>query len=222
MWKSWKVLKVNMYFNMYETWWRMRGNTLSNETAIFTVTVSNLGKSHHNGALFLVQFSTTDMGKLKYTHKCSQYYENYVYIILRYNLVIRIRALWTSSSTTIVSMVMSLDKWRGTKPCRYMMKHPRKPGFFFLIFCRQLIRYLHRYRGHHCSSICLSLIPGACLSDPFTCFITTDKDLFGYGLRQWETTLHCNVVSHWLSPYLKWSLHQQGYYSGDRFRRPLP
>ena len=23
----------------------------------------------------------------------------------------------------------------------------------------------------------------------------------GYGLGQWETTVHCNVVSHWLSPY---------------------
>ena len=26
------------------------------------------------------------------------------------------------------------------------------------------------------------------------------RDRFGYGLSQWETTLHCNVVSHWLSP----------------------
>ena len=28
----------------------------------------------------------------------------------------------------------------------------------------------------------------------------------GYGLSQWETTLHCNVVSHWLSPYQAWSI----------------
>ena len=28
----------------------------------------------------------------------------------------------------------------------------------------------------------------------------------GYGLSQWKTTLHCNVVSHWLSPYQEWSL----------------
>ena len=27
-----------------------------------------------------------------------------------------------------------------------------------------------------------------------------------YGLSQWEATLHCNVVSHWLSPYPEWSL----------------
>ena len=26
----------------------------------------------------------------------------------------------------------------------------------------------------------------------------------GYGLSQWETTLHCNVVSYWLSPYPEW------------------
>ena len=28
----------------------------------------------------------------------------------------------------------------------------------------------------------------------------------GYGFRQCETTLHCNVVSHWLSLYPEWSL----------------
>ena len=27
----------------------------------------------------------------------------------------------------------------------------------------------------------------------------------GCGLSQWETTLHCNVISHWLSPYPEWS-----------------
>ena len=26
-----------------------------------------------------------------------------------------------------------------------------------------------------------------------------------YGLSQWEMTLHCNVISHWLSPYPEWS-----------------
>ena len=32
------------------------------------------------------------------------------------------------------------------------------------------------------------------------------KDYSGYGLRQWGTVLECHVVSHWLSPYLEWSL----------------
>ena len=27
------------------------------------------------------------------------------------------------------------------------------------------------------------------------------RDHFGYGLSQWETTLHCNVVSQWQNPY---------------------
>ena len=27
------------------------------------------------------------------------------------------------------------------------------------------------------------------------------RDHSGHGLSQWETTLHCNVVSHWLSQY---------------------
>ena len=28
----------------------------------------------------------------------------------------------------------------------------------------------------------------------------------GYGFSQWETTLHCNVVYHWLNPYTEWFL----------------
>ena len=31
------------------------------------------------------------------------------------------------------------------------------------------------------------------------------RDHSGYGLSQWETTLHCNVF-YWLSPYPEWSL----------------
>ena len=36
------------------------------------------------------------------------------------------------------------------------------------------------------------------------------RDHFGYRLSQWETTLHCNVVSPLLSLYPEWSLHSQG------------
>ena len=32
------------------------------------------------------------------------------------------------------------------------------------------------------------------------------RDHFVYPPSQWETTLHCNVVSHWLGAYTKWSL----------------
>ena len=32
-----------------------------------------------------------------------------------------------------------------------------------------------------------------------------DRDYSEYGLSQWGTTLHCNIDSHWLSPYPEWS-----------------
>ena len=32
------------------------------------------------------------------------------------------------------------------------------------------------------------------------------RDHFVYVPSQWETTLHCNVVSHWLGAYTKWFL----------------
>ena len=38
------------------------------------------------------------------------------------------------------------------------------------------------------------------------------NDHFVYGSSQWETTLQCNVVSHWLGAYTKWSLLFYGIY----------
>ena len=44
------------------------------------------------------------------------------------------------------------------------------------------------------------------------CFILNHRDHSMYGLTQWETTLHCNAVSHWQSPYPEWSLTYQQFY----------
>ena len=35
---------------------------------------------------------------------------------------------------------------------------------------------------------------------------SVSKDHFVYAPSQWETTLQCNVVSHWLDTFIKWSL----------------
>ena len=34
------------------------------------------------------------------------------------------------------------------------------------------------------------------------------RDHFVYAPSQWETTLHCNIFSHWLGAYTKWSLYK--------------
>ena len=34
------------------------------------------------------------------------------------------------------------------------------------------------------------------------------KDHFVYASSQWEKILNCNIKSHWLGAYTKWSLHQ--------------
>ena len=36
--------------------------------------------------------------------------------------------------------------------------------------------------------------------------ILYNRNHFVYALSQWETMLHCNVVSHWLGAYTKWPL----------------
>ena len=33
-----------------------------------------------------------------------------------------------------------------------------------------------------------------------------DKDNFVLVLSQWETMLQCNIVSHWLGTFTKWSM----------------
>ena len=48
----------------------------------------------------------------------------------------------------------------------------------------------------------------------FCCvLLCVGRDHSGYGLSQWETTLQCNVVYHWLSPCPEWSLIPGMYWS---------
>ena len=42
-----------------------------------------------------------------------------------------------------------------------------------------------------------------------------------YGFSQWEMTLHCNVVSHWLIPYTRWSLVTNAITIRDHFHIEL-
>ena len=51
-------------------------------------------------------------------------------------------------------------------------------------------------------------------------YIPGIRDHSGHGLSQWETTLHCNVVSLWLSPYPEWSVptHNKTRQNADRVR----
>ena len=49
-------------------------------------------------------------------------------------------------------------------------------------------------------------------------FYVFSKDYSVYGLIQWETTLHCNVVSHWLNPYLDWSMEHCVVWSQELLR----
>ena len=36
------------------------------------------------------------------------------------------------------------------------------------------------------------------------------RDHSGYGLSQWDPMIHCDIVSHWLSPYPVWFWHLSG------------
>ena len=49
-------------------------------------------------------------------------------------------------------------------------------------------------------------------------WLLVSRDISMYGLSQWDVMLHCNVISHWLSPYAEWSLvkGQRDYGRGGR------
>ena len=48
------------------------------------------------------------------------------------------------------------------------------------------------------------------------------RDHFVNAPSQWETTLHCNVVSHWLGAYTKWSRESDNgnQYAASLFHKP--
>ena len=53
-----------------------------------------------------------------------------------------------------------------------------------------------------------------CIAITFVCKnLASNRDHFVCVPSQWETMLHCNVISHWLGPYTNWSLQ----YSGECF-----
>ena len=49
-------------------------------------------------------------------------------------------------------------------------------------------------------------------------FDSNFRDHFVYAPSQWETTIHCMVVSRWLGPYPKWSLHSGRYFTDETFK----
>ena len=51
---------------------------------------------------------------------------------------------------------------------------------------------------------------GKALGDNFLLWFDSQlwccREQSGSGLSQWEMTLHCSIIPHWLSPYPEWSL----------------
>ena len=57
-----------------------------------------------------------------------------------------------------------------------------------------------------CSTACICLQH---LKTPKLHIKCKGRDHFVYAPSQWETTLQCNIISHWLSAYTKWSLQRE-------------
>ena len=100
----------------------------------------------------------------------------------------------------------------------FVCKYNRKCQYHWIA----IYIYIHTYIQEHTHAASLSQLQvNVCWCNPVqlsytkswaaiesmkqTC-ITLHNDHFVYVPSQWETTLQCNVISHWLSTYTKWSL----------------
>ena len=71
----------------------------------------------------------------------------------------------------------------------------------------QVMAWCHQATGlylNQCWPRSLTIIP--C---PLPHNLSMCRDHFVYAPRQWETKLQCNIISHWLGTYTKWSLHME-------------
>ena len=57
------------------------------------------------------------------------------------------------------------------------------------------------------NSVRIVKVPISSRKSPLSSCSCIARDPFVNAPSQWETTLHSNVISHWLGAYTKWSLH---------------
>ena len=80
----------------------------------------------------------------------------------------------------------------------------------YWVLCRVNRGYLHEVNfmmPNLCSWMLLDLASLATMGNMGANWaLDRDRDQSRYVLCQWETSLHCNDVSHWLGTYLDWSL----------------
>ena len=119
---------------------------------------------------------------------------------------------WLASSSSLVGhFVEGSICWSGSAS---KTTHPTKSLTFNYAILQQnsiLSRYQHLSNiKKNCTGIFIkreltltsNTSPYICTQTiMFTCFVAARSGIIVFS--QWETTLHCNVVSHWLSP---WSL----------------
>ena len=77
--------------------------------------------------------------------------------------------------------------------------------FVFRLECHKFVPWDQIYSKSAYVQVMVSF-PDLCQAITCTNGDPVYRDHFVYAPSQWETTLHCNVVSHWLGAYTKWSL----------------
>ena len=86
-----------------------------------------------------------------------------------------------------------------------------QPRWFAIVLARAWhgVDFFTRYRVFGEFSCLKSWFRGVIpLIDTMMISYMHNKDHSEFGFSQWETTLHCNVASHWLSPYPEWSIYK--------------
>ena len=122
-------------------------------------------------------------------------------------------SIWKDLTTCTISML------RNNRKCKYifMFKSPsarlfhyyfdsRSGKFSTFLSYRSLPPWLSLPCNHHVMELIMHVRSHPCKYSIMGVSTSDYQVSFWYGISQWAMTLHYNVITHWLGPYLEWSL----------------
>ena len=111
--------------------------------------------------------------------------------------------LWEKilKDSLVIKQAMNKEIWQDFKLNRPWMDYLAftGPTFYdiiicFIVFCFVMVISSEWFRGMYIPICCITSTEGLC-----------DSEYSGFGISQWGTTLHYNIIFIWPSPYPEWS-----------------
>ena len=200
----------------YQQWLRIKNclskhkyfvNIKSDLFSIFLVKQHNTQKWPKNSYIFLI---LEPIGRFVHCKKCSppnmankmslnSYLDHHLCLIFQ---------IWLHNNAS----------WQKGHLIVHLAKTIRSPKYRFIASASQT----PMQNINHSNAIWAVTLINILFGEMFLSLTTMKTSTFMYGLNQWETTLQCNVVSHWLSTYPEWSLIKDPVCRGNPWHATSP